>query len=53
MRFWWCGVVVINNTERHSTKPELKFSIDSNPACSKSEVCNEDNLWQCPTGNYT
>ena len=40
---WYCGVVVITTAQLHSTKPELKSCIGSNPACSMSEIRNGDN----------
>ena len=49
MYFWRCCVVY----KCQSPKPDFRFGINTNPARSKSEVCNEDNLWQGPTGNET
>ena len=41
----WCrGVVVITIVQLHSTKPELRFSEDSNPACSMAEIRNGEDL---------
>ena len=43
----WCrGVVVITTAQLHSTKPELRFCTDSNPACGVSDICNGEDLWQ-------
>ena len=48
---WHCGVVVITTAQLHSTKPELRFCTDSNPACGVSEIWDGKNLWQCLAGN--
>ena len=38
------GVVVITTAQFHSTKPELKFCPNSNPAHGVSEIRNGENL---------
>ena len=40
------GVVVITTAKFHSTKLELKFCPNSNPAHGVSEIRNGENLWQ-------
>ena len=37
----WCGLVVINTAQRHSTNLELRFFAGSNPACGMLEICND------------
>ena len=41
---WHGGVVVIATTQLHSTKPELRFCADSDPACDMSEICDGEDL---------
>ena len=41
---WRRGVVVITTAQLHSTKPELKFCADSNPARGVSEIRNGEDL---------
>ena len=41
---WRCGVVVITTAQLHSTKPELRFCIGPNPACSVLEICDGEDL---------
>ena len=44
---WWRrGVVVITTAQLHSTKPELRFCADSNPARGVSEIRDGEDLWQ-------
>ena len=43
---WRRGVVVITTAQLHSTKPELRFCPDPNPACGALEIRNGENLWQ-------
>ena len=38
----YCGVVVITTAQLHSTKPEVKFCTGSNPACSVSDIHDDD-----------
>ena len=38
------GVVVITTAKLHSTKAELRFCADSNPADSASEICDGEDL---------
>ena len=40
------GVVVVTITQLHSTIPELRFSVGSNPALSVSEIRDGEDLWQ-------
>ena len=35
-----CGAVVITTAQLYSTKPELRFRADANPACSVLEILN-------------
>ena len=50
----WVGYViyfkftpaVITTTQLHSTKPELRFCVGSNPACGVSEIHDGEDLWQ-------
>ena len=46
IKFLCHGVVVITTAQLHSTKSELRFYTGSNPACSVSEICDGENLWQ-------
>ena len=41
------GVVFITTAQLYSTMPELRFCACSNYAHSVSEICNDENLWQC------
>ena len=42
----WCRVVVVLATAQfHPTKPELTFSVVSNPLCCVSEIYDGENLW--------
>ena len=43
---WLRGVVVVTTAQLHSTKPELRFCADSNPARGVSEIHDGENLWQ-------
>ena len=43
---WRRGVVVITTAQLHSTKPELRFWADSNPARGVSEIRDDEDLWQ-------
>ena len=43
---WHCGVVDIATAQFHSTKPELRFCVGCNPACSISEIRDCQDLWQ-------
>ena len=36
--------VVITTAQIHSTKPELRFSVGSNPARGVSEICDGEDL---------
>ena len=36
----------ITTAQLHSTKPELRFCVGSNPACGVSEICDGEDLWQ-------
>ena len=38
------GVVVISTAQLPLTKPELRFSAGSNPACSVSEISDGEDL---------
>ena len=38
--------MVVITAELHSTKPELRFFVGSNPACGVSEIRNSLDLWQ-------
>ena len=38
------GVVVITTAQVHSTKPKLRFSTGSNPACGVLEIHDGENL---------
>ena len=40
------GVVVITTSQLHSTKPELRFCKDSNPARGVSEIRDGEDLWR-------
>ena len=40
-------VVVITTAQLHSTKPDLRFWADSNPARGVWEIGNGEDLWQC------
>ena len=46
MFMWRLGVVVITTAQLHSTKPELTFCADSNPARGVSEIRDGEDLWQ-------
>ena len=41
---WRRGVVVITTARLHSTKPELRFCVGSNPACGVSEIRDGEDL---------
>ena len=41
---WRRGVVFITTAQFHSTKPELRFCTDSNPARGESEIRNGEDL---------
>ena len=41
---WRRGVVAITTAKLHSTKPELRFCADSNPARSVSEIRDDEDL---------
>ena len=41
-----CGILVITTAQLQSTKPELRFCTDSNPAHSMSEIGDSEDLWQ-------
>ena len=41
---WRFEVVVITIAQLHSTKPELRFCVDSNPAHSVSEIRDGEDL---------
>ena len=43
---WRRGVVVITTAQLHSTKPELRFCVGSNPAGSVSEIRDGEDLLQ-------
>ena len=43
---WHCGVVVITTAQLHSTKPELRFCIGSNPALDVSKIPDGEDLWE-------
>ena len=43
---WQYGVVVITIAHLHSTKPEFRFSADSNLAHSMLKICDGEDLWQ-------
>ena len=38
------GVVIINNAQLHSTKPELRFCAGSNPVCGVLESRDGEDL---------
>ena len=42
---WYCGVVLITTAQLHSTKPELRFFVGSNPARNISEIRDGEDLW--------
>ena len=44
--YWRHGVVVIITAQLHSTKSEIRFCAGSNPARSKPEIGNGEDLWQ-------
>ena len=44
--FYKDGVVVITNAQLHSTKPELRFCANSNPARGVSEIRDGEDLWE-------
>ena len=41
---WRRGVAVITTAQLHTTKPELRLCVGSNPARSASEMCNGEDL---------
>ena len=41
---WYRGVVIIITAQLHSTKPELRFCTDSNPARGVSEIRDGEDL---------
>ena len=41
---WRRGVMVITTAQLHSTKSELRFCADSNPARGVSKICDGENL---------
>ena len=41
---WRCDVVAITTAQLHSTKPELRFCTDSNPARGVLEICDDEDL---------
>ena len=41
---WRRGAVVITTAQLHSTKPELRFCADSNPARNVSEIRDGEDL---------
>ena len=43
-RIWHRGVVVMTTAQLHSTKPELRFCADSNPARGMSEIRDGEDL---------
>ena len=43
---WRRGEEVLNATQLHSTKTELRFCARSNPTRGVSEICDDKNLWQ-------
>ena len=45
-QLWHCGIAVITAAQLHSTKPELRFCVGSNPACGVSEIRDGEDLWQ-------
>ena len=45
---WRCGVVVITTAQPHSTKPEIRFCVGSNPVPDISETGNDEDLRQWP-----
>ena len=44
LKMWRRGVVVITTAQLHSTKPELRFCADSNPARGVSEIRDGEDL---------
>ena len=42
------GVVFITTAQLHSTKPEVRFCTDTNPASDVSEIRDGDDIWQSP-----
>ena len=40
------GVMVITTPQLHSTKAELRFCADLNPAHNMLEIHNSESLWQ-------
>ena len=43
---WRRGVVVITTAQLHSTKPELRFGLGSNPARGVSQIRDGEDLRQ-------
>ena len=43
---WRRGVVVFATKKIDATKPNLRFCAGSNPACSVSEICDGNDLYQ-------
>ena len=43
---WHRGVVVISAAQLHSTQPEIRFCVGSNPAPGVSEILHGEDLWQ-------
>ena len=41
---WRCGVVVITTAQPHSTKPEIRFCVGSNPVPDISETGDDEDL---------
>ena len=41
---WRHGDVFITTAQNHSSKPELRFCVGSNPACGVSEICDGEDL---------
>ena len=45
MLWWCCDVVVITTAQPHSTKAELRFCADSNPARSVLEIRDDERIY--------
>ena len=43
---WRRGLVFITTAQLHSSKPELRFCVDSNPPRDVSEIGDGEDLWQ-------
>ena len=46
VHMWRRGAVAITTDQLHSTNFELRFCAGSNPACSVSEIRDDEHFWQ-------